>query len=435
MFFTKKNGKAQKRLLEQAKFLVNFAKKVVHYRKDVLGEVIVSALVKEREQLEGLCARMDDTADSQKAVERQWDVLDKLMRKHGGTIYPLHFWNENIEIILVAAILAIGVRAFFFQPFKIPTNSMYPTYSGMRPHVYLSQRQEPNFFQRAFRFAAFGASFYSIKAPESGELKIPLFSPKNHLPRMGEIEFTVTNGRRLFGFWTKILPKPYREYTFYVGGEPIVFRVPYDFYGVEEVVMESFFQKSGQESLGDALKQAMMDGRIDYEGDQVFLKTGLRFQKGDAIARFDIMTGDMLFVDRFSYHFRQPRIGEAIVFRTENIPQLADQKYYIKRLVGQSGDVLEIREPTLFRNGQPISGAKAFDLNAKKVGEYPGYVPRGHLSQGDTETIPAGNFYAMGDNSPYSGDSRYWGFVPEKEVVGKAFFVLYPFTSRWGRAR
>jgi len=49
-------------------------------------------------------------------------------------------------------------------------------------------------------------------------------------------------------------------------------------------------------------------------------------------------------------------------------------------------------------------------------------------------TVPPRKFVALGDNSGNSLDSRYWGFVPEKAVIGKAFFIYYPFTRRWGVA-
>jgi signal peptidase I len=47
-------------------------------------------------------------------------------------------------------------------------------------------------------------------------------------------------------------------------------------------------------------------------------------------------------------------------------------------------------------------------------------------------TVPDSSFVALGDNSQNSADSRYWGFVPEQSVIGRAFFVYYPFTKRWG---
>ena len=103
--------------------------------------------------------------------------------------------------------------------------------------------------------------------------------------------------------------------------------------------------------------------------------------------------------------------------------------------MGISGDVLEVKEPTLYRNGEPIQGSPIFDLNTNKVGLYPGYAAIRALSPGRQDKVTEGYFYALGDNSPHSGDSRYWGLVPEKEVIGRAFFIFYPFTKRWGMAK
>jgi signal peptidase I len=110
------------------------------------------------------------------------------------------------------------------------------------------------------------------------------------------------------------------------------------------------------------------------------------------------------------------------------------EQYYIKRLVGTPGDLLEIRESTLYRNGEPIRGAKAFAGNAKREGNYSGYRPGGILTAGQTYTVPQDFYIALGDNSANSQDSRYWGGVPAKDVVGRPLFIYYPFTKRWGPA-
>jgi signal peptidase I len=57
------------------------------------------------------------------------------------------------------------------------------------------------------------------------------------------------------------------------------------------------------------------------------------------------------------------------------------------------------------------------------------------LPVGGKVTVPANSYFALGDNSPRSLDSRYWGFVPDKDVVGRPLFIYYPLTSRWGLAR
>ena len=113
---------------------------------------------------------------------------------------------------------------------------------------------------------------------------------------------------------------------------------------------------------------------------------------------------------------------------------IPEEKYYIKRLVGLSGDTLEVKEPVLYRNGEPISGSLAFDKNFHKDGEYTGYTASGSLAPGLKEYIPENYYLAMGDNSKGSYDSRFWGGVPEKAVLGKAVFIIYPFSGRWGIA-
>jgi signal peptidase I len=149
-------------------------------------------------------------------------------------------------------------------------------------------------------------------------------------------------------------------------------------------------------------------------------------QRGDPVLRFDILTGDQLFVDRLSYHFMRPKVGQGFVFRTDHIPRIGKADYYIKRLVGLPGDTIAIRPPQIIRNGQPISGADAFELNSHQVAPYTGYTD---------PPLGSEEFFAMGDNSSNSADGRYWGFVPGDDVIGRPIFIYYPFTKRWGPAR
>ncbi|MDP2136648.1 MAG: signal peptidase I, partial [Candidatus Didemnitutus sp.] len=183
-----------------------------------------------------------------------------------------------------------------------------------------------------------------------------------------------------------------------------------------------------------------------------WIPLGKKVRKGETIVSFDIHTGDLLFVDRFTYNFFPPRVGQGFVFKTGNIAELqADEgdKYFIKRLVGLPGDKLEIRTPSflrdggnkaadpagqLFRNGAPITGTDAFAANALKTGDYPGYVNHGLLGPGRVAEVPSSSYMVLGDNSPRSKDSRYWGYVPDKDVVGRPLFIYYPFSKRWGAA-
>jgi len=139
-------------------------------------------------------------------------------------------------------------------------------------------------------------------------------------------------------------------------------------------------------------------------------------------------------------------VGQGFVFRTDNIPEIVRRygdQYFIKRLIGVPGDRIEIREPMIYRNGAPITGSRAFDLNARRVFPYNGYLnasPEGdpsfsQLFKGETITVPDHSYLALGDNSGNSFDGRFWGFVPARDVVGRPLFIYYPFTRRWGTAK
>jgi signal peptidase I len=172
---------------------------------------------------------------------------------------------------------------------------------------------------------------------------------------------------------------------------------------------------------------------------------GRMVRAGEPIVRFDVMTGDQLFVDRVTYQFTRPTVGQGFVFRTDHIPEIESQfgdQYFVKRLIGIPGDSIEIRQPMIYRNGAPITGSEAFDLNANRVGLYKGYFNALHddarytqLFPGETIRVPDRSYLAMGDNSFDSFDGRFWGYVPAADVIGRPLFIYYPFTRRWGPAK
>ncbi len=65
-------------------------------------------------------------------------------------------------------------------------------------------------------------------------------------------------------------------------------------------------------------------------------------------------------------------------------------------------------------------------------GGYHGHLPRGRLASGLEVEIPKDSYFMLGDNSSHSSDSRYWGFVPRRNIVGRALLVFWPFSRRWG---
>jgi len=405
-----------KKLRKQAKELLHAASKVYHYRRDVTSAVRLQELEKSVIEIETM---LNDKSADKAPFEAAMDRLDALLRKIGGKIHPKTFWSDNLEVILVAAILVIGVRTFFFQPFIIPTNSMYPTYSGMNSVVYAAEDDSPNVAEKLFDKLTLGAKHKSVFAQNSGEILIPMGQSQNGV----QIYKERVKGRK----WL-VLPTPLDEYTFYVGGQPHTLRVPAEF-DMNKLLMETFSSEDSK----------VIQSSVSKTG--VAWNVGQSVEKGDPIIRFDITLGDALFVDRISYHFKRPKAGDPFVFRTNDIrAELGrltgdySDKYYIKRIGGIGGETLEIKDGGLFVDGAPRDEVEAFARNAAKEGEYGGYINQTLLAESRTLEIPDDKFVALGDNSANSLDSRYWGFVPERSVIGKAIFIYYPFTKRWGVA-
>lgn len=333
----------------------------------------------------------------------------------------------------MAAIVILGIRTYFIQPFKIPTNSMWPTFNGMTPEAFPNRADEPGYAMNAVRFLAFGAQPKRVDATAGGEVLVPVSGAG---PRV-TIPYREVPGRN----WL-VFPTTLKEYALYVDGSPVTVRVPQDF-DFEWAVRDCFFpnpqpsHEPGGVDLARVLARQPDAPAID-NGRVRFLRTGKKVRPGERVMAFDILTGDQLFVDRMSYHFIRPGVGSGFVFRTGNIDGIArvyGDQYYIKRLVGVPGDTLEIKGFGLFRNDQPISGAAAFDGNAKREDNYVGYRAEGLLSPGMKYPIKANEYFALGDNSANSADGRFWGSVPAKDVVGRPFLVYYPFTRHWGPAR
>lgn len=415
------------------------AERVFNFRRDLLTDT-------ERQQLQGatgeLKLRLKEKADSGK-LKLGIEKLEGVLAKTGGKMYPSNSIVENVEFFLVAAIVILGLRAYFVQPFKIPTNSMWPTYYGMTHEVFKSG-EEPNLLQRAGRFLAFGASRYEVVAPAEGEVYMAVTD-------RGSPVGSLVPARSF-----AVIPTQKLQYSFLVGNEETKVDVPVDF-TFSEVLDSAFGDFAPGRYIpvdsqflheGGVRKRSFYTMMLDGERREYavyWLSVGKQVKKGEKILSFDILTGDLLFVDRFTYNFFPPKVGQGFVFKTDNIhspnmekpPGSGNQikQYYIKRLVGAPGDVLEVKSSALLSNGQPIAGAAAFDRNARREGLYRGYENIGLLAMGKQLTIPEHSFFAMGDNSYRSADSRYWGFVPEKDVVGKPLFIYYPLTKRWGPAQ
>jgi signal peptidase I len=276
-----------------------------------------------------------------------------------------------------------------------------------------------------------------VDAPVDGEVMLPLGGGR------GVVAYQEEAGRS----WL-VLPARLRHYRIFVGERPVDVRVPLDF-DMDWVLRDTFFPGDTR-SLGEIVNAKRESGELvaaqvnTPSGVQraYFLRTGKMLKAGDRVVSFDILTGDQLFVDRMSYHFVRPQVGQGFVFRTDNLESryMVDaagkpvESYYIKRLVGVPGDTLRIADYTLYRNGEPITGSPAFDKNARRADRYVGYRPEGLFKDGAEVVIAPGQYLPLGDNSANSLDGRYWGTVAAADVVGRPLFIYYPFTNRWGVA-
>lgn len=428
----------EKKMRTNAANWLELSEKVYNYRRDLMSDAERGSL---QQATETVRQNLRAKADSSK-LKLGIESLESVLRKVGGTHYPKSGWTENVEFFLVAAIVILGVRAYFVQPFKIPTNSMWPSYNGMTPEVFAKPADEPGAVGRVVRFVMLGARPRVLNAPDDGEILLPIDGSQGR----GVVKYQDVPGRS----WG-VFPARQREYRILVGDRQVVTQVPIDF-DFDWVIRDAFFP--GTKNLTEGLRPKLANGEfVDREvptggglSERVrFIRTGRMVKQGERVLSFDILTGDQLFVDRMSYNFVRPKVGDGFVFHTGNIPVLSDtqgDQYYIKRLVGTPGDVMEVKEPVLYRNGKPITGAPAFDKNAHRTGKYTGYFngtpradyPNAQLFVDQQITVPARSYLPMGDNSANSLDGRYWGFVKDKDVVGRPLCIYYPFSRRWGIA-
>ena len=181
-----------------------------------------------------------------------------------------------------------------------------------------------------------------------------------------------------------------------------------------------------------------------------------------------LQVGDFILVNKFTYGIRLPVINKKII--DINLPQRGDVmvfRYpedtsldYIKRVVGIPGDKVAYQNKRLTINGMPVETkrvddylhperlyyskqfvekADGFEHRTLNDGDAPGFISDAsqfpnrdnclYNNAGVICTVPAGHYFMMGDNRDNSRDSRYWGFVPEENIVGKAFFIWLNFSD------
>lgn len=393
---------------KEAKLLSKGAKKFLNYKRDLLPEDRIAEIEARHSEL--LAAIKGGDQKSCAVAEKQ--LTNACDRSLPG--YRRQTWlEENIEVFFVAIVIALGIRAYYLQPFRIPTGSMQPTLNGITGER-LAKDKFPGFPVRMTQKILRGRSYVHKQLDHTRT-----FRSENAAECIVQVQ--------KFNFFT---------YTHLLFTDGIV-SIP----APMTVVLQDF---------GLAETIGLAHGRIRNR----------TLPKGTLLASGYIDTGDLVLVDKVSYNFRRPKRGEVWVFDTRGIegihkssgPQGAGS-HYIKRLAGIPGDTLQVQPPLLYIDGKLPKEKKLLQImNSEGPFENePGYElanplgsrVRPRLFQPDHSIelkaeAPIGEreYFSLGDNTDNSLDSRYWGPVREYNAVGPALFALWPFTSgHWGLIR
>ena len=360
--------------------------RLVNEQRDQLSDSAGAAIQQADDALGQALSSKRPAAELQQAMNHLEEVANQQLLP-----YPHGAVRENIKEILVAVTVIFGFTTFFLQLTKIPTNSLVPTLYGITSQDYANDPsfQIPGQIQRILDYWLHGLSYYQVTAKAGGVLE-QIEPPKLVLP------FVKKQRLKVGPEWYTIWFPP------------------------------------------DRLEERVRFARS--------------YQMGQDIIKLRVVAGDHLLVDRLSYNFRRPRRGEIFVFKTKEIEGLPPGQLYIKRLVALPGESVRIgNDQHLIINGQRLDAATprfenvyTFPSTPKEnyyFGHVNGVVAERYGRWGLARLFPDENtehvvgprhYLAMGDNTLNSSDSRTWGDVPCQNVIGKCWFVYWPFTERFG---
>lgn len=129
--------------------------------------------------------------------------------------------------------------------------------------------------------------------------------------------------------------------------------------------------------------------------------------------------GEYVLTDKVTFRTRRPIWGDVIVFKAP----INENFDFVKRVIGVPGDKIMVSGGKVFINGKPLNEVYLPSEYTTAAGQF--------LHEGTEYTIPEGSVFALGDNRDHSSDSRDWGPVPDKNIIGRAFFRYWP-TSKMG---
>ncbi len=365
-----------------------------HVRKLLRSQVDIlsaEAIEKVEEALEELQLTIDANS-SKAAIEEKVEKLEETANKWIKP-YANPSLRENVEVFLVAIAVAMAIRTFFVQPFKIPTGSMQPTLYGVTvKNLKDSNEQIPSGFKRFFEATAKGTYYHEFIAEQDGTIE-GIRHRKKGFVSLWDVKLSYRN-------------------------DPVTISFAPDDDGGRRM-----------EQIAGVL-------------------VGQEFKKGESIWRFKEVTGDHLFVDRLTYNFRHPHRGDIIVFATKGIhydpayfrEDMPQDQFYIKRLVGLGGEAIQVgKDRHAIIDGNRLDASTpnfenvySFTNEVGTDSQFSGHLPIGYLHDGNEYKIHPKHLFAMGDNTVNSADSRYWGELPEENVIGKPCFIYWPISPRFG---
>jgi signal peptidase I len=395
------------RTVRHATAMRKHVQKLLNHQRDILSPPAIQAIAGGVGDLQDAVAR----GEGREALEKQMASLEETANKWLKP-YPNAAWRENIEVLLVALTVAMGIRTFFLQPFKIPTGSMQPTLFGVTSAPDLGRGSAQPWMQSAAEKIEIPTGWKRIREWFAGVSYVEVVAQNDGAFETADAPFRIL----IFNIWQ----------TLVVGGRSYTIWFPPD-YGEQPLEM-----RAG-------------------------LRRGQFFHAGEDIVKLRVSAGDHLFVDRVCYNFRAPERGEIIVFATEGIQGLRQDQFYIKRLVALGNEKVQIGDDRhLVINGHRLDAStphfeKVYNFNPNQPPHESQYS--GHLNEKALRDFypnfpgtlaplfPDGSaafqvqpdhFMVMGDNTMNSLDSRYWGDFPATNVIGKSFFVYWPITDRFG---
>lgn len=409
--------------------------------RDLFPEDLKADLAAAAERLGAARRRERTAAGLAAALASEEPVLERARAAAPKRVAP--GLTALVETLVVAFGVAMPFRAYFLQPFKIPTGSMQPTLYGRHSE----KADAPDFFDRAplswAKWLLTGRTWVDVVAHESGTLS-------RRYDRENDPGLMILS----------------------VAGE--TYKIPSDAFERGEIDPERF-------GAGPIAADNPLAARLAAQTRRV--------RKGERLWSGYVVSGDQVFVNRLLWNLRPPKRDEIVVFATGGravttdpasvaadaagpvratripffgfslyavdtpIPGLPPAEHYIKRLVGLPGETVSVDHPRLLVDGRPVEGCFGIDreaaMGASETGPaYAGYrnvldggmpavgpgTPVRLGSSGDA--IALGDEYLpMGDNTKNSYDGRYWGPVPRRQMLGPACCVYWPLSVRWGRVR